>query len=71
MSRDAFLELRAKIQRVLSASPSLPGRGEVLSMENDPDTGDLMVTSKFGDGEVRTHRITITNETPKGTDAAQ
>lgn len=63
MSRDAFLELRNKIQRVLSANPALPQRGEILVIDIDPDTGDLMVASQFSSGQ-RTHRITITDETP-------
>jgi anaerobic ribonucleoside-triphosphate reductase len=59
-SRDAFIELRTKIRNELSAHPETSG-GQILSMENDPGTGDLLVTAQYADGQ-RTHRIVIKNE---------
>lgn len=67
MKRDAFLEMRNKIRRLLSANPALPGRGEVLSIDYDPDTGDMLVTSQFSSG-VRTQRIIIKDEPEEGTE---
>lgn len=64
MARTAFQELRNRVQRELSAHPELSG-GQILAMDIDPDTGDLMVTGQYKHGEIttkRTHRITITEE---------
>lgn len=58
---DAFMELRNKIRRGLCLVPETSG-GEVLSIDIDPDTNDLLVTWQHADGQ-RTHRITITEET--------
>lgn len=46
MKRDAFIELRNKIQRELSAHPDTSG-GEILVIEICPDTGDLLVTGQY------------------------
>jgi hypothetical protein len=65
MTRNAFLELRNRVQRELSAHPELSG-GQILAMDVDPDTGDLMVTGQYKHDDTtvqRTHRITITEET--------
>lgn len=66
MKRDAFLELRNRIQRELAAHPETSG-GEILVIDIDPDTADLLVTGQYKrteDDEIvqRTHRITITEE---------
>jgi hypothetical protein len=61
MSVDAFREMQNKIRRELSAHPDTSG-GEILSIDNDPDTGDLLITSQFASGQ-RTQRIIIKDET--------
>lgn len=64
MKRDAFIELRTRIQRELAAHPETSG-GEILAMDVESDTGDLLVTGQYKRGDetvVRTHRITITEE---------
>lgn len=62
MRRDAGSELANKIRREFSAHPDTSG-GEILSIDTDPDTGDLLVTGQYQrEGEesaVRTHQITI------------
>lgn len=65
MKRDAFTELRTKIDICLNAHPETSG-GEISMVEIDPDNGDLLVTGQYRRGEEtsqRTHRITITEET--------
>lgn len=57
----SFMELRNKIRRGLIFNPETSG-GEVLSLDTDPDSEDLLVTWQYADGQ-RTHRITITDET--------
>lgn len=61
MKVDSFVELRNKIRRGLSFTPKTSG-GQVLSIDSDPDTRDLLVTWQHHGGQ-RTHRITITDET--------
>jgi hypothetical protein len=62
MSRDAFLELRQKIRNELACHPETSG-GQILDMENDPDTGDLVITAQYASGQ-RTHRLIFKDETP-------
>ena len=62
MSRYAFFELRNKIRMGLSGFPTTSG-GEVLCIDTDPDTEDLLVTWQHEGGQ-RTHRIVIKDETP-------
>lgn len=64
MKHNAFLELRTKIRNELAAHPETSG-GEILSMENELDTGDLIVTGQYKCGdeiEQIDHRITITRK---------
>ena len=65
MKRDAFRELRTKIRNELAAHSETTG-GEILSMDTDPDTGDLLVTGQYkwwaNETVTLTHRITITEE---------
>lgn len=66
--RDAFLELRDKVKRGVEYRPATSG-GEILGVDIDPDTGDLLVTGRYKRSEEvaqRTHRITITEETDEG-----
>lgn len=62
--RDAYLELRAKTEKVLNFHPETSG-GEIIAIEVDPYCGDLLVTAQYlhdTDIVVRTHRINITEE---------
>jgi hypothetical protein len=59
MNRDAFLELRTKIQNVLAANPETSG-GEILVIDICPDTGGLLITAQYGSGQ-RTHRLIFEN----------
>lgn len=68
MKRDAGAELQNKIRRELSAHPDTSG-GEITCIDNDPDTGDLLVTGLYernGETVQCTHRITITEEMNEG-----
>jgi len=60
MKVDAFHELRAKIRGGLSAIPQTSG-GEILSIDVDPDTADLLVTWQHTAGQ-RMHRVVIQDE---------
>lgn len=62
MYANAFLELRSKIRSGLCLLPQTSG-GQVLAIECDPDTEDLLVTWQHGDTQ-RTHRVIIKDETP-------
>jgi anaerobic ribonucleoside-triphosphate reductase len=64
MRVDAFHELRQKIRNELSAHPETSG-GEILDMENDPDTGDLLVTWEHESGQ-RVHQLIFRDVTPGG-----
>lgn len=64
MSRDTFRELRTEIRHALETNREMP-RGEILTTDIDRDTGDLLVTSRYGLGGKAvqcTHRITIKDE---------
>lgn len=62
MKVQAYLELRNKIRRGLASGPETSG-GEVLSIDTDPGTDDLLITWQHADGQ-RIHRVIIKDETP-------
>lgn len=62
MKANAFLELRNKIRSGICLIPQTSG-GQVISIDVDPDTEDLLVTWQHADGQ-RTYRVTITEESP-------
>lgn len=67
MKRDAFRELRNKIQRELSAHPETSG-GEILAMDVVGRVGVLAVTGQYKRGEevvVLTHYVTISSRNPE------
>ena len=64
MKVDAFHELRQKIRNELAKHPETSG-GEILDMDNDPDTGDLMITWQHAGGQ-RTHQLIFRDVTPSG-----
>lgn len=57
MKRDAFLELRMRVDLGLARDPV----GSPLEVDFDERTGDVLVTGVY-DGVRRTHRIHITEE---------
>lgn len=57
MSRDAFRELRQRIDWALTGDEI----GSPLSVEFDEDTGDVLITGTY-DGVERTHRLIIKDE---------
>jgi hypothetical protein len=61
MRRDAYSEMRNKIHRELAAHPETSG-GEILTIDTDPRTEDLLITWQHTTGQ-RTYRITIKDET--------
>lgn len=62
MKASAFLELRNKIRSGICLIPQTSG-GQVIGIDIDPDTEDLLVTWQHADGQ-RMYRVTLTEETP-------